>query len=144
LSGDRDEAAAVTIQRDGKILVAGGAAQESKFALVRYNADGSLDPSFGTGGEVTVAGPNGPLTLSQGDFGDVAEAPDGKILAAGNADGFRFHTAVVDRFNADGTLDTEFEVAGLAGPIAFQTDGKVLVGLTRYNPDGTFDPTFHA
>jgi uncharacterized delta-60 repeat protein len=51
-----DRATAVAIQPDGKIVVAGiaGGGAASNFGLARYNTDGSLDTSFGTGGKVTT------------------------------------------------------------------------------------------
>jgi uncharacterized delta-60 repeat protein len=49
--GKRDEYAGdLTLQPDGKIVVVG--ASEGRFAVVRYNPDGSLDPTFGTQGKV--------------------------------------------------------------------------------------------
>src|SRR6266702_3403806 len=81
-AGNDDAAFALVLQPDGK-LVAAGVAKTSRsgdFALARYNANGSLDPTFGTGGKVTT------------DFnGDddaafaVARQTDGKIVAAGGA-----------------------------------------------------------
>src|SRR5256712_6964667 len=59
-SGYRDVINTAVVQPDGKIVVAGykqnSASQfaVSDFALARYNADGSLDPSFGSGGKVTT------------------------------------------------------------------------------------------
>src|SRR5438552_19066342 len=52
-----DGASALVVQPDGKLVAAGHAynANNDTFALVRYNADGSLDASFGTGGKVTTA-----------------------------------------------------------------------------------------
>src|SRR5215203_4249960 len=44
-----DGAMAVAVLPGGKILVAAGSDQGSAINLVRYNADGSLDPSFGGG-----------------------------------------------------------------------------------------------
>src|SRR5262249_22559643 len=76
-----DFAGAVAVQADGKLVVGGGAATSngnSAFALARYNSNGALDASFGTGGKVT--------TDFGGRFGgarSVALQPDGKIVAAG-------------------------------------------------------------
>jgi hypothetical protein len=47
-SKSEDTALAVTLQSDGKIVVAGGAS--GYFAIIRYNTDGSLDPTFGGDG----------------------------------------------------------------------------------------------
>jgi uncharacterized delta-60 repeat protein len=53
-NGSEDEARAVAIQSDGKIVAAGSSGAFPEFALARYNPDGSLDSSFGIGGEVTT------------------------------------------------------------------------------------------
>ena len=49
-----DEAYALALQPDGKLLAAGTSRKgsQSLFALARYNPDGSLDPGFGVGGKV--------------------------------------------------------------------------------------------
>ena len=47
-----DFAEAVALQQDGKIITVGGTAKI--FALARYNANGTLDQTFGTGGRVTT------------------------------------------------------------------------------------------
>src|SRR5262249_12672180 len=85
----------VTVQSDGKILVAGSAWND--FALARYNADGSLDTSFDGDGKVTT-------DIGLSDQGNsVTVQADGKILVAGVTGIGDF--ALV-RYNADGTLDT--------------------------------------
>jgi uncharacterized delta-60 repeat protein len=81
-SGSRDEAHAVAIQGDGKIVAAGLAVVSGifDFALARYNTDGSLDTIFSGDGKVT--------TDFAGDF-DVANGvviqANGRIVAAGFA-----------------------------------------------------------
>src|SRR5436190_19355855 len=73
-------ARALAVQSDGKIVAAGygGTNGHIHFALIRYNPDGSLDASFGTGGIVET---------STGNVEDLARAvgiqPDGQIGAAG-------------------------------------------------------------
>lgn len=102
-----DEAQAVAVQPDGKILVAGTSDQGATgydFAVARYNADGTLDAGFGS---------NGRVTTSFGPGADKAYAlllqPDGKIVLAGDssqgANGSDFALA---RYNADGSLDASF------------------------------------
>src|SRR5207253_537657 len=56
IASSDDQAYAVVIQPDGKIIVAGDSFLEIGFvfALVRYNSNGSLDTSFGIGGRVTT------------------------------------------------------------------------------------------
>jgi uncharacterized delta-60 repeat protein len=145
---------AVAIQANGKILVAGtfATASTSGAELARYNPDGSLDTTFGSGGRVldpTVPG-----------FTGVLVQPDGKIIvdAAVGTD-----TLAVARYNPDGSPDAGFGAAGkvslrLGAPgfgtiaLAQQADGKLLVVGTdagrgvvvRFNGDGTLDSTFGA
>ncbi len=155
--GGTDHAYSVTIQSDGKILVAGDC--DGDFALVRYNADGTLDTSFGGGDGIVIK------TLGGKDVAySVAIQSDGKIVVAGYCDVDNENLALV-RYNADGTLDTSFGggdgivTTGLGGSeraysVAIQSDGKIVVAgysnasgtydfaLVRYNADGTRDTTF--
>ncbi len=157
-----DYAWATAIQPDGRIIAAGYAAIGASvdFALARYEADGSLDASFGSGGKVTT-----PIGTVASVAYSVATQPDGKILAAGYADsGSRGDFALV-RYNADGSLDASFGSGGkvttaigwyddVAHSIAIQPDGKILAGgymdsgwsydlaLVRYNADGSLDTSF--
>src|SRR5207253_1962222 len=84
---------AVAVQPDGKIVAAGqsaiwtGSANRYRFAVARYNTDGSLDTTLGGAaqgdGQITT-------TIGSGDASAnaVAVQPDGKILVAGvSADG---------------------------------------------------------
>ena len=153
-----NSAMAVAIQTDARIVVAGGSGS-GDFALARYNTNGSLDTSFGTGGKVTT------------DFGvfDAASAlaiqADGRIVAAGGTSpgGFCCQFALA-RYNADGSLDTSFNGSGKvttifggdtrAFAVAVQRDGKIIAAggtmspfaadfaLVRYNPDGSLDTSF--
>ena len=137
----------VTLQPDGKIVVAGN-------FLVRYNTDGSLDTSFSSDGKVASSVGNDPSLAMQSD---------GKILIAGtsNAD------FALARYNTDGSLDTSFSSGGMVTSdfggiyesgysVSVQADGKILVtgdryynnhhyfALVRYNTDGSLDTTFSA
>src|SRR5262249_29179472 len=59
-SSQYDQGAALVLQPDGKIAVAGSAevGNNSALAVARYNADGSLDTTFGGTGKVTTVFPN--------------------------------------------------------------------------------------
>jgi uncharacterized delta-60 repeat protein len=80
---------AAALQRDGKIVVVGWMSRYPKweFALARYRANGSLDPSFGTGGKLTTSfrkvarTPRGRLREDGADA--VAIQRDGRIVVAG-------------------------------------------------------------
>jgi len=81
-----DNGFAVAVQSDNKIVVAGNAdaGTGDRLALLRYNADGSLDADpmtgFGTGGIVTRAA-SGPSTIA-GAFAVLLQ-PGGEIVVAG-------------------------------------------------------------
>jgi uncharacterized delta-60 repeat protein len=84
--GGFDGARALTIQPDGKIIVAGFVQREldNYSAIVRYNSDGSLDPAFGAGGiAFNEFGING--------FCAMALQPDGKIVTTGDMFLARYH-----------------------------------------------------
>jgi uncharacterized delta-60 repeat protein len=158
--GSRDLAFAVSIQVDGLIVAAGiaGAFPAGQFALVRYNADGSLDTSFGAGGKVTTAFTRGAEAHL------LSVQPDGKIVVHGFVDNRSSRDAVSARHDADGTLDRSFGTDGLVvtdfggrnfgSAVTTQTDGKFVVAgfddvlpyydftLARYEPDGQIDSTF--
>jgi uncharacterized delta-60 repeat protein len=153
--------AGLVVQPDGKLVAAGASftlftGGNYDFALARYNPDGTLDASFGSGGKVTTD----LLGFDDQAFA-LARQPDGKLVAAGEA-GADFALA---RYNPDGTLDPSFNGSGLvttdfAGAfdrveaLAVQADGKLVAAgqafsgasldfaLARYNPDGTLDASF--
>jgi uncharacterized delta-60 repeat protein len=157
-------AQAMIYQPDGKLVVAGQASDSvgPEFALARYNADGSLDTAFGSGGRVIATFP-GAYFNDNGASG-LALQQDGKIVAVGNVgDGTGSNAFGVARFNPNGSLDTSFGSGGLAmaagfftledadaRAVAIQANGKIVVAgtaasqfvLARFNPDGTLDSTF--
>ncbi|HSC75195.1 MAG TPA: thrombospondin type 3 repeat-containing protein [Pseudomonadales bacterium] len=144
---------AQTLQSDGKILIAGqfttvnGVARRS---IARFNSDGSLDASFDAGMEIG-GGYNGNINT-------IALQSDGKILISGTftkVNGIARKN--IARLNNDGSLDTGFDLdASLninANALAYQADGKILVGgqnnfgnhyalLLRLNNDGSIDTGF--
>lgn len=153
------QAFAAAPQPDGKIVAVGDSG--SDFGLARYNADGSLDTTFGTNGErTTPAGTVGGLASA------VALQPDGKIVVAGTAlDGSNTAEIELARYNPDGSLDNSLGGHGTvyttllgddsATGVAIQPDGKIIVAgtasdgktvsefaLVRYDANGTLDSTF--
>ena len=119
------------------------------FALARYNADGTLDGTFGTAGKVTTT-----FAVNSEDAAlALALQADGKIVLAGNALGTS--TLGVARYLTTGALDTTFGTGGLKTDatqgrgvaLALQTDGKVLVAtsgsqVVRLSAVGALDTTF--
>jgi uncharacterized delta-60 repeat protein len=153
---DHDEASAVIIQSDGRI-VAGGFAFSGTFdfGLARYNTDGT--PDLGWGGDGTVLTNFGGTDSATG----LALQPDGRIVAAGSTNLSGSVDMALARYNTNGSLDTGFDGDGRvttdfggddsAAAVALQTDGKIvtagsrLVGtydfaLGRYLANGSLDP----
>jgi uncharacterized delta-60 repeat protein len=141
----------VSIQDDGKIVVAGG------LNLMRYTASGALDTSFGT---------NGTIDTSIG-IESVAIQNDGKIVVAGSSSrAGSQEDFTVARYTVSGTLDTSFGAGGMVVTImnpdefdwiedlVIQNDGKIVVagivhesfgqhiGMVRYTVSGTLDTDF--
>ncbi len=140
--------AALALQPDGKLVGAG--THGSGLALVRYNANGTLDTSFGTGGKVSTN-----QSGATEEIYALVLQPDGKLVAAGVR--FEGNSALaLWRYNANGTPDSTFGVGGrVTGPfgtgyaLALQPDGKLIAaggnfGLARYNANGTLDNSFGA
>ena len=104
-NGRDDQAYAVAIQSDGKLVVAGyagSAGSRDDFALARYDETGALDPSFGSGGRLTTA------ISAQTDIATaLAVQPDRKLVAAGYADNGTNDFALV-RYDEAGGIDTSF------------------------------------
>ncbi len=136
-------------------MAAGAAGVYNAFALARYNADGTLDTTFGNGGKVMMNfAPTGSFARN------VAIQANGKIVVAGPSSGGGAADFALARFNPDGTLDTSFGGDGTVTTafknrddpwdMMIQPDGKVLAAgygagsfaLARYDADGTLDPTF--
>ncbi|MFT3746182.1 MAG: delta-60 repeat domain-containing protein [Pyrinomonadaceae bacterium] len=163
-----DRVSNIAIQSDGKLIVGGYSCQsstlcggfvEAAWTLVRYNSNGSLDSTFGTGGKVSTDLANG----FPDQLWSLAVQPDGKIVAAGIVDiinqspgGIR---GAVVRYNSNGTLDTSFNSTGIFidpavvfTDLALQSDNKIVVSgydrnlsdslVARFSTNGSLDPTF--
>jgi len=160
-NGSSGNALGMLVQPDNKIVVAGylSLSFDNAFAIVRYNADGTLDTSFGTNGKVTTQ-----VSASDDIISDIALQPDGKIVAVGWSGGNKFTAA---RYTSSGALDSGFGTNGLAvtpiglagngsyaAEVAIQTNGKIVAvgdargatntdfAVVRYNADGTLDSGF--
>lgn len=163
--GDYEQAYALALQDDGKILAAGhySYSRSNKnydaIALARYTASGSLDAAFGTGGKVTTN------LIEYDEAAGMAIQDDGKIVVVGwslNLDRSRGAFAIV-RYNANGSLDASFGSGGKvrtefsnpwwydgAHAVTIQADGKIVAAggsngsfaLARYTSKGSLDPSF--
>ncbi|MCI5131477.1 MAG: hypothetical protein D3904_08105 [Candidatus Electrothrix sp. EH2] len=158
-----DQANAVLVQPDGKILAGGSTSNTADldFMLFRLLPDGPLDREFNFDGTVSTAVGSGDEEVFA-----LALQDDGKILAAGySSNTNRNRDFAVVRYNSDGTLDRSFGQEGMAvtavgdsddeiSGIAVQEDGKILltgsalgeqgrvVVLARYLSNGSPDFTF--
>ncbi len=171
--GHGSYAFSVALQPDGKLVAAGTSfvafssddSSDTDFALLRYDADGSPDTSFGPSG-------NGRVGTDFDGFNDDAFAvlirPDGRIVVAGSAKNpADFYDFALARYGANGALDTSFGSAGKvrtdfgghnfdqARAAAFQADGKIVAAgfasspfgamkfaVARYRANGAIDTTF--
>ena len=165
-----DQAQALALHADGKIVVAGfrcvgvpsgcplGSALD--FALARYNPDGSLDATFGIGGKVTTDFSGGSDDRGYG----VALQADGHIVAAGRTCTGSACAFALARYDGGGSLDGTFGSGGLvttdfpgSGDWAFAVavqpiDGKIVAAgeaggdfaLARYETNGSLDGGFGA
>jgi uncharacterized delta-60 repeat protein len=172
LGGAIDSGNSVLIQQDQKVVIGGSidsgqhVENFSDMALVRYDTNGTLDPTFGSGGIVIT---NSPLNRAE-FINQTIQQPDGKIIGVGTiqtglpGDPFppRHGVIALVRYNTDGTLDFNFGNGGFVTTdlqtiddntgwdVAVRDNGKIVVAagivnstlrdfaLVEYNPDGTF------
>jgi uncharacterized delta-60 repeat protein len=150
----QDQAKALVIQSDGKIIAAGFTSftgsddnTDYAFALARYHSDGTLDSSFGSQGKVVTnnANPTGFNIYYRESINAIAIQNDGKIVATGTAffnpaQSMDFATV---RYNRDGSLDQSFGASGKvftnfsntspaepndsAGEVFIQSNGKIII-----------------
>ena len=163
---DSAGAQAIVVQPWNQKILSGGFAHSAQTsqdypALARYNPDGSLDSTFGTGGVVD-------FTSVPGDVIDsLTLQPDHKIVAGGFSSATQ--QFVLERYNEDGTLDTSFGTNGIARfylpplhksygyDVAIQPDGKIImvgdsngksneptssIAIARVDTSGNLDGTF--
>ncbi len=149
----------VAVRRDGRIVAAGSAGEDSgrarRMAVARYLPDGRLDPGFGGDGLVTV-----DFGVAINDANALALGRDGSVVLAGYAPGAAGGAVAVARLRADGSLDPrfggdgrvtlDFGGSGIGADVAVRPGGAVLVAgsgggdfaLARLRRDGTPDRRF--
>jgi uncharacterized delta-60 repeat protein len=159
-----DRAFAVLLQSDGKIIAVGNTfTTQASITVIRYNADGTLDPTFGSGGITVTSLPSADASA----FAATLQT-DGKVLVAGRSSTSSGSTGVLLlRYNTNGTLDT----MGFGAPLGYVTTaipsgtetsanaialsgnnivvaghskigGKFAIALTQYTTSGVLDSTF--
>jgi uncharacterized delta-60 repeat protein len=162
--GGSDGVVAVAVQPDGAVVAVGTStgAAGTDFAVARYRSDGSLDPSFGTGGTVRTDIGTGTDDYARA----MALQPDGRIVVVGGSNAARGtdHDFALVRYTGDGRLDVGFGAGGRALTdfgggnddalaVTLQPDGGIVAAgaatvgnarfaLARYRGDGTLDPSF--
>ncbi len=160
-AGSYDLAYGVAVHASGKITIAGTATDSDyhfRFGLAQFNADGSLDSTFGDGGKVMTAFGN----LDTEAY-TILSASGGKFLVAGYA--YDFETGGADlalaRYNSDGSLDTTFDGDGMVVTdvgtydesvhgLALTSDGSIIAAGTaggdylvvKYSSSGQLDTDF--
>ena len=136
--GGSDDAYAVAVQPDGKLVMVGDTSNKDDAIVARVNPDGSRDRGFGSEGVAVIES-----TASEYGYA-VALQPDGKILVGGYTS--TGQNGVVHRLNADGSPDKGFGTEGAAyldsagyetvQALAVQPDGKIVAaGWTTSNKD---------
>jgi uncharacterized delta-60 repeat protein len=162
-----DRAKAIAIQADGKIVLAGASGGAGALvAIARYNADGTLDDTFGDR-DLNAGRRTGRLTRdvrfiggnSSGATALAIQPRDGKIVVVGGVSGSAGGDFFVARFNADGTLDTatfnnppvpgtspgivikDFGGDDSAIGVAIRADGDIMVAGTSRKATAASDCT---
>jgi uncharacterized delta-60 repeat protein len=112
--GGYDAAHAVAQQVDGKYVVAGGGQNGGwsygQIFVARYNANGTLDPTFGDDGIAWLFADSETLFVANA----VAVQSDGKIVLGGYSDGGSIAYMFVARLDGAGHLDPTFGHDGVA------------------------------
>jgi uncharacterized delta-60 repeat protein len=157
-SGTKSQCADMVMQSDGKLLLAGSYVNgNAAFAVARFNADGSLDTTFASGGKIVV-------DLGAGDdyAKSVAIAPDLGIVMGGMSQQGGSLAAALVRVTYTGKLDTAFGTGGASvattggwnqqvEAIAIQPNGKIVtagvgasegMAVMRFDSGGAVDTTF--
>jgi uncharacterized delta-60 repeat protein len=166
ISNSDDEAHAMVIQPDGKIVIAGWMDDgvDKDIALVRFLTDGSPDNTFGNNGKVHT-----DLSALNQNANAIALQPDGKIVITGYSFSISGgNDIIIIRYLNNGTPDSTFDADGIFMPvintdddagngIVIQPDGKIIVAgytytnftyadnlIIRVDNFGVPDPTFNS
>jgi uncharacterized delta-60 repeat protein len=129
-----DVANSIGIQRDGKIIVAGGTSNSTNFALARVNTDGSLDNSFGEDGkQVTDVSEGIDAIIDIAIFGNKLYAVGVEIFGGGSL-------GVVARYQLDDETENKAPVVSLSIPydiVKYSAPARIKLNATAIDEDGT-------
>jgi uncharacterized delta-60 repeat protein len=143
--GGHDWASGVAVQPDGKIVVCGTETLSASFAVARINPNGTLDPTFGSDGRLSIDFGGGDWSRA------IALQPGGKIILAGYTSGAAGLNFAMARVNPNGTADNAFGFQGksvidfgggvdLGYAMALRPDARIIVaGLTNTTGAGPYD-----
>lgn len=162
--GTRSAAEAITLDAQGRILVAGFVDSNGQrdMIVLRYTQDGAPDTTFGDQGTVIL----GDAARNE-RAAAIAVRPDGRIVVAGESNGAGSVDFELQQLLPDGRLDPDFGQMGVSRPPITAQDvvaedmlvlpqGRILVAgnmqrpggspdgpvLARYTRDGALDPHF--
>ena len=158
--GNQESASGLAVQSDGRIVVVGYSNSGGNYDLVvvRFNANGTLDNSFGNGGVLLWDG------LGEASGAGVALQGDGRIVVVGKREMGGNVDLLVLRLNGDGTFDGSFGLLGIAiwdggeedqgTDVVVEGDGRIVVSgfsnngsendalLVRFDGGGNLDDGF--
>jgi len=166
LDADVSLGADAALQPDGKIVVAGRinvGVDRTDVVVLRFNPNGSPDPSFGSNGQVVTDPTAGSPGVQLGSFGDaVLIQGDGKILVGGWAAACTARTcsvlnAALLRYNSNGSLDSGFGNGGIVlgepnatfATVGENSAGEIFAldangGISEFSPAGAARPAADA
>ena len=158
--GGSDFANSVAIDSGDRIVAAGLSTDlpGTAFALARYEPNGDLDPSFGSGGTMTTGFGGEGIAYS------VAIDSQGRIVAAGGtteANGefalarYEPNGGLDPSFGSGGKVTTHFRSEGIAHSVAIDSRDRIVAAgarcidypdcdfaIARYKPNGSLDRSF--
>lgn len=162
-----DSFAALSIQNDGKIIVAGTSTSNqvgNRWVVMRFDNNGILDNTFGNNGMITDSI---SMFTTELNLAAMTLQPDGKIVVGGRS-GITYYSLVLARYNTNGLLDPSFNGTGRLETrfttnsasqgrlyaLGIAADGKIIaagysstyglgaLALMRMHPSGLVDSSF--
>lgn len=135
--GPREDIAyGIAIQNDDKILICGSSVDTTTVnydfipVVLRFSPDGAIDTTFGDNGIAKI-----PVLYNDNEFTTLCIQPNGKIIAAGHiANDLLWFSALIARFNTDGSLDTTYGNNGIVNKNVNNVDDEFFdIQLTTNN-----------